>query len=519
MKRVFFWLMVLLVIVLGWAVIRSSSGIQLSFMTGELKTLEKGNLTIPIEATGTIEAKDRVDIKSEAGGTVEELPFEVGQMVKAGDLLARLDPEDEQRVVDIAQKALQQAELNAQRVLLLLYQSEQVDLPNAQARLEQLEAELKYAKWDYEEEKRLVEKGQSMEKGLLQLESRYKSLLAQEKQVEAEIDRAKSNIDLAKNQAEQAELSVAKAKDDLADAEERLKETRIVAPSDGMLVQLQVDKGSVITSGSRSLMGGTSLAILADVNELYVKTLVDEADIGRVREIAPPEARPGDDVLNEPDVLLEPTPVAKPESKESAADVSLSDQNAPSDDHAEEAGEDSDASTVTPPEPDEVEQEIETHMQSQVGRYVRISVEAFPEEVFVGVIDLIEPEPERGQVVVNYVVRIRLLQPQEVLQLDAKGALDDLKSQIPAGQKIVNANKLFLGMQANVHFISETRKNVVLVPNEAVRYVAGERGVYIPVDSVKTPGKKVPRFTPFRAGLDDGMNTQVVSGLEADQQV
>ena len=54
----------------------------------------------------------------------------------------------------------------------------------------------------------------------------------------------------------------------------------------------------------------------------------------------------------------------------------------------------------------------------------------------------------------------------------------------------------------------------MLVPNEAVRYVAGERGVYLRVDSERVPGKKVPEFKLFRAGLDNGLYTQVIAGLQ-----
>ena len=94
---------------------------------------------------------------------------------------------------------------------------------------------------------------------------------------------------------------------------------------------------------------------------------------------------------------------------------------------------------------------------------------------------------ERTTVVISYVVRIRLITE--------------------------HADKLPLGSQANVVFVSQSVENEVLVPNEAVRYVLDERGVYLQVDSEKVPGKKVPKFKAFRAGLDNGMYTQVIKGL------
>ena len=123
-----------------------------------------------------------------------------------------------------------------------------------------------------------------------------------------------------------------------------------------------------------------------------------------------------------------------------------------------------------------------------------MTIEAYPDQDFEGIIDLIEPEPEQANaVVISYVVRIRLTSE--------------------------NSRDLQLGSQANVAFTSETVENAVLVPNEAVRYVAGERGVYLQVDSDREPGKKVPLFKPFRAGLDNGMYTQVLEGLQAGDVV
>jgi HlyD family secretion protein len=231
-------------------------------------------------------------------------------------------------------------------------------------------------------------------------------------------------------------LGVERGKDDLEDAKERLKETRIVAPSAGMVSRLLVKKGEVIVSGSRSLTGGTPLAVLADVSEYYVRALVDEADIGRVREIAPLSARPGS-MTATPDAV---------------------------------AGTNGDNPI-------------------QAGTPVEVTIEAYPDEKFEGVIDLIEPEPAQGQqVIISYVVRIRLTSE--------------------------NSRDLQLGSQANVDFVSETVEDEVLVPNEAVRYVLEKRGVYLQVDSDRVPGKKVPQFHAFRAGLDNGVYTQVIEGLK-----
>ncbi|MCH8053717.1 MAG: biotin/lipoyl-binding protein [Planctomycetes bacterium] len=442
-KKLIFGTVVVALVVCLWLLVRSSGGITLSHLQGETATLKIGGFTIPINADGPIEPKERMTIKSEAGGRVAEIFVKAGSVVREGDLLIRLDTKDEQRLVDIAEKALKQAELNLERSKNTRYQAEFVDVPRAQALLDAAKADFKYWQWRYEWYGDLKEKGQVDPDEHRQVESNYRKLKAQVAQTEAELIRANKNVEIADLDVRQAELGVERGKDDLDDAKERLKETQIVAPSAGMVSRLLVKKGEVIVSGSRSLTGGTPLAVLADVSEYYVRALVDEADIGRVREIAPAGSRPES---------MTAAPAA-PAARDAVA------------------GTNGDMPIVT-------------------GTPVKVTLEAYPDETFEGVIDLIEPEPNQSQqaVVISYVVRIRLT--------------SGLGRDFP------------IGAQANVEFVSETVENAVLVPNEAVRYVFEKRGVYLQVDSERLPGKKVPKFHPFRAGLDNGEYTQVIEGLK-----
>ena len=71
------------------------------------------------------------------------------------------------------------------------------------------------------------------------------------------------------------------------------KDTEVYAPSDGLVQEVMVKKGQIISSGITTFTGGTALLTLADVGKLYVVSDVDEADIGRVRELAPRSGRRG----------------------------------------------------------------------------------------------------------------------------------------------------------------------------------------------------------------------------------
>src|SRR6185436_1741972 len=64
---------------------------------GRAEKAERGELVIPVNATGTVAAYELVELKSKASGRVLEIFVGAGQMVKAGTVLVRLDPVDEQR--------------------------------------------------------------------------------------------------------------------------------------------------------------------------------------------------------------------------------------------------------------------------------------------------------------------------------------------------------------------------------------------------------------------------------------
>ena len=80
--------------------------------TGQVRssTVERGTLLVAVSASGSIEPNRRVNLTFETPGRVAEVAVEVGQAVKAGDLLARLDTTQLELQVRQAQAALDAAE-------------------------------------------------------------------------------------------------------------------------------------------------------------------------------------------------------------------------------------------------------------------------------------------------------------------------------------------------------------------------------------------------------------------------
>ena len=187
----------------------------------------RGALRITAEATGTVEPIRKVEVKSKASGEVLALSVDVGDLVQTGALLARIDPRDVRNSFDQAA----------------------ADLEVAEARLEISQAQ-------NQRSRELLEGG---------------VITAREYE--------NARLDLANAQA-----SFIKARTNESLAELRLGDVTITAPLAGTIIQKSVEEGQVIQSASGNVSGGTTLFVMANLLEMQVRTLVDETDMGPIRQ-------------------------------------------------------------------------------------------------------------------------------------------------------------------------------------------------------------------------------------------
>jgi multidrug efflux pump subunit AcrA (membrane-fusion protein) len=391
----------------------------------------RGDLTLPINATGEVKPALRIEIKSEASGAVIEIAHKAGDRVHAGDLIIRLQPDEEQRSVDRATQelAIANARLNTARLRRDLAKGAELDA--AKARVDELDPAVEYAKFRKEKVEAL-DAVQRNDEELLQRDSDYRRQLAQLDAARAAYKKAELAIPLSENAVTEADSAHEAAKSTLADAEKRLRETNVVSPIDGVLADVKVQIGSVIQGGKTTFTGGTVLAIVLDMDRLLVQAEVDESDIGRVLAIAPEWAKPGHDG-----------------SVQMPADLAQAV-----------------AAVEHPPE---------------------ITVESFRDETFTGVIERIFPEPKSGGGVVTYLVDVVVTSE--------------------------NRQRLLSGMRADVSFTSEHVTNVILCSNEAIKEgPRGKLGVYIPKKGAD-PKVRLDEFVQCRLGLDNGVYSEVIEGL------
>ena len=188
MKNTIIAVLLLATIVAGYYAI-STIRVPLEGLEGRMAKVIRGDLTVPINANGEVRPARRVEIKSEASGEVIEIAKHGGDRVAVGDLIIRLQKDDEQRNVDRAKLELDAAEANLETARIRLAQAETADLATAQAEVDRLMASVAFAEFRREKLADLPEDQRNAEEMFERLTT-YRSQVAQ-------LDRAKAALEVA----------------------------------------------------------------------------------------------------------------------------------------------------------------------------------------------------------------------------------------------------------------------------------------------------------------------------------
>lgn len=265
-KRWLVWGTGLVVVAGGLFVASGFNKAQAGFDPSRLATVEKGTMVKSVVATGKIEPITKVEIKSKANGIVERLHVEVGHAVRAGSTLAELDQE-----LLAARLREEQANLQAAEAGLLA----------ARAQLEKnvIEAEgpeVAFARRTYERAQKLYEEKLFSQSQLDDTKSAFE-------QAENRQRSAKGQLVIARARVAEAEAKVAQSRAAVNRAEEDLRNATIRAPIDGTVLSRDVEVGSPVSSILNLGANATLVMTLGDIQRVFVRGKVDEADIGRVR--------------------------------------------------------------------------------------------------------------------------------------------------------------------------------------------------------------------------------------------
>ena len=232
----------------------------------KIAVVERGTMTRSVVATGKVEPITKVEIKSKANGIIERLLVEVDQVVDAGRVLAELDKENLTARLREARANLQAAEAAREAAV-------------AQLKKNEVEAEAP----DVEFARRN--------------NARAEQLFDQKLVSQSSLDDAKSALELAENRKRaaggqlviaqakvvEATANVAQARANVERAEEELANATIRAPIRATVLTRDVEIGSPVSSILNLGANATLVMTLGDIQQVFVRGKVDEADIGRVR--------------------------------------------------------------------------------------------------------------------------------------------------------------------------------------------------------------------------------------------
>jgi RND family efflux transporter MFP subunit len=220
---------------------------------------EARNVPAYIQATGSFIAEESSDVAPAVGGRVAATPVEIGDFVKKGQVICKLEERDAQLKLDQARAVLEQAKFvlrQAQSRVGLSgdakFNPETVpEVASAHAAYQSALASSKMAAADAKRYENLVKSGDvsqsAYEKYKTQQETAEASANSARKQYEAQVNAAQQNF----RAIEAAQASLAASESLLAQSQKGLEDTAIRAPFDGFITDRPVSAGQWLGTNSK----------------------------------------------------------------------------------------------------------------------------------------------------------------------------------------------------------------------------------------------------------------------------
>jgi len=242
-------------------------------------TVEQGNITSVVQATGTINPLTTVPVGSYVSGTVKYIFADFNSRVHAGQVLAQLDPEVYQAQVVQARGNLDNAEAN-QKNLEASITAQEAAIKTNQANLDRLKAAADYTRVSTRRILDLAAQGiisrdqaDQSQSGLDQADAQVRAAQAQLNQSVAQLAQTRAQLDQARAQVKTMQGAL-----DLAQA--NLRYCTILSPIDGTVVARNVTVGQSVTA---SLQAPVVFSIAQDLARMQVYAATDESDTGNIK--------------------------------------------------------------------------------------------------------------------------------------------------------------------------------------------------------------------------------------------
>ena len=187
-------------------------------------------------ATGKIEPRDEILIKPQISGIVSEVYKEAGEMIKAGDVIASVKVIPEMGQLNAAESRLRVAEINLQQI------------------------ETEFARQSQLFERNVISKEQ--------------------------FDIAQTNYDKAKEEKNNAGDALDIVRQGVSKRYANVSNTQIRSTITGMILDVPIKKGNSVIQAN-TFNDGTTIAAVANMNDLIFRGKIDETEVGRINEGVP----------------------------------------------------------------------------------------------------------------------------------------------------------------------------------------------------------------------------------------
>jgi HlyD family secretion protein len=201
--------------------------IKYEIVMPEIKTIEKKTII-----TGRVEPRNEVAIKPQISGIIVELYKEAGQLIKAGDVIAKVKV-----IPDIAQ------------------------LNGAESRLKTTEITLEQAQNNFDRVEKLYKSGVSSKEAYEQAETQLRT-------AKEELNNAQENLQIIK--------------EGISKSTAQYSNTLVKSTVSGMILDVPVKVGNSVIQAN-TFNDGTTIATIANMNDLIFMGQVDETEVGKIQ--------------------------------------------------------------------------------------------------------------------------------------------------------------------------------------------------------------------------------------------
>jgi len=238
-RRRLYWLLGSIVAgVIGFGVyelLHGNAGQAVRYVTAEVR---RGDLTVTVTATGTVQPVNQVDVGSELSGTVDSVLVDYNDLVTRGQVLARLNT-DRLRAAVVEDRAA---------------------LKSAEAKREEAKATVVETRLRLQRCETLAAQQLCAAEELATLQAARSGAVAAETSASAQVAVARASLEIEETNLSKAEIR---------------------SPIDGLVLRRQVEPGQTVAA---SLQAPVLFTLAEDLARMQLHVAVDEADIGKVSE-------------------------------------------------------------------------------------------------------------------------------------------------------------------------------------------------------------------------------------------